>query len=389
MQPLLKIFNLSLSTGIVPNELKIAKVIPIFKTGNLQSFGNYRPISLLPCFSKVLERLVANRLNKFIDKHKILDTSQYGFRANYSTQMALIDLVDKITASLDKTNHTYGIFLDLSKAFDTTDHDILLNKMSKYGIRGTVFDWFKNYLFDRKQFVVWQNSFSSLKPVSCGVPQGSILGPILFLLYINDLPNSTNLLKFILFADDTNLFYSSKDQKEATSVINRELRSVSEWMNCNKLSVNLKKTCYMIFSNKDVVSSNIVFNNALINQVTKTTFLGVIIDNKLSWRHHCQKIHMSISRTLGILRRVRNMLPREALFSIYNALILPQLQYGILAWGNSSQLNLNKLLVVQKKSLRVINRSDYRAHALPLFVKYNTLPLHDLYQYELGVLRIT
>ena len=142
----------------------------------------------------------------------------------------------------------------------------------------------------------------------------------------------------------------------------------------------------MIFSNKDVVNSNIVFNNALINQVTKTTFLGVIIDNKLSWRHHCQKIHLSISRTLGVLRRVRNMLPREALFSIYNALILPQLQYGILAWGNSSQLNLNKLLVVQKKSLRVINRSDYRAHALPLFVKYNTLPLHDLYQYELGVL---
>ena len=183
--------------------------------------------------------LVITQIHQIFLSHHSMALEQ---RAPFVWQF-LISL-KKINDAIDTGDCSNGIFLDLSKAFDTIDHDILLNKMSKYGIRGTVFDWFKNYLFDRKQFVVWQNIFSSLKPVSCGVPQGSILGPILFLLYINDLPNSTNLLKFILFADDTNLFYSSKDQKEATSFINRELRSVSEWMNCNKLSVNLKNTFY-------------------------------------------------------------------------------------------------------------------------------------------------
>ena len=183
IDPLLKIFNLSIATGVVPNDFKLAKVIPIFKTGDTQLVTNYRPISILPGFSKLLERLVANRLNKYISKYNILSKSQYGFRANYSTQLALIDLVDKISSSLDKCNHTVGIFVDLSKAFDTIDHEILLSKLNRYGIRGTALEWFKNYLTDRKQFVFRDGIKSSVKSIICGVPQGSILGPILFLIY--------------------------------------------------------------------------------------------------------------------------------------------------------------------------------------------------------------
>ena len=387
IQPLFTIFNLSLTTGVVPDDLKHAKVIPIFKGGDSSMFINYRPISLLPCFSKILERIVANRLNIFINKYNILCDSQYGFRANYSTQMALLDLIDKLSSSLDKSNHAIVIFLDLSKAFDTVDDDILISKLNRYGIRGVALNWFKNYLSNRSQFVIWENEMSTSLPITCGVPQGSILGPILFLLYINDIYRSSSLLSFILFADDTSLFYSSANLTQAIAVVNEELCKLSLWFNCNRLSLNLKKTYSMLFTNKCVnMNFDIYLNKTIIKQVNSIKFLGVIIDENITWKIHCDKVHTSTSRVLGILRKLKYILPEKTLFSIYNTLSLPHLQYGILAWGNTCQTYLNKLLIVQKKTLRVINNTSYRAHAAPLFIKNNTLTVFDLYQYHLGVL---
>ena len=218
------IFNRSLLSGIVPSQLKIAKVNPIFKSGDNQVFSNYRPISILPSISKILEKIMYIRLFDFVTKNEIFSPHQYGFRPNRSTYMAINDLYCKITDDLDNKHHSLGIFLDLSKAFDTLNHDILLHKLNVYGIRGLANAWIKNYLSNRKQYVVYNNTDSTHSDIVCGVPQGSILGPLLFLLYINDLPLSSPSSHFIIFADDTNILFSHKDPIQLEKLINIELK---------------------------------------------------------------------------------------------------------------------------------------------------------------------
>ena len=170
--PLADIFNLSLSTGSVPEQLKVAKVIPIYKKENVEIFSNYRPVSVLPCFSKILERLIFNRCMGYINNYNILNEKQFGFRPKHSTYMAVIELVDKMANAVERNETTVGIFLDLSKAFDTINHDILLYKLEYYGFRGVTLDWFKSYLSNRKQFVRYQMHDSNHKIINCGVPQG-------------------------------------------------------------------------------------------------------------------------------------------------------------------------------------------------------------------------
>ena len=205
--PLTHIMNMSILHGVFPSELKIAKVIPLFKAGDKMVMSNYRPVSVLPLFSKILERLMYTRLLKFINENGLLYKFQFGFRESHSPNLAIIYLVDKISNALEEGDYVLGLFLDFSKAFDTVNHNILFEKLEFYGVRGTALDWFKSYLNAREQYVVFDGTESSHKHISCGVLQGSILGPLLFLLYINDLAMVSDKLFSLLFADDSNMFF--------------------------------------------------------------------------------------------------------------------------------------------------------------------------------------
>ena len=235
VKPLTYIFNQTFLTGIIPNEFKMAIVTPVFKTNDKESFSNFRPISVLPCFSKILEKLMYKRIIKFLDKHNILNEHQYGFRKKHSTNHAILELVTKITNAIENNQYTMGVFLDLSKAFDTVNHAILLHKLEHYGIRGIVLEWFKNYLQFRKQAVKYKTTKSDSLTISCGVPQGSVLGPLLFLIYINDISKCSQILSFILFADDTNLFLTHHDLETLIRIMNEEPKKGSIVVNCQQV----------------------------------------------------------------------------------------------------------------------------------------------------------
>ena len=242
--------NLSLTQGFFPNELKTAKVVPLFKSEDSSLFTNYRPVSILSVISKIFERIMHSRITEFIIENKIIYEYQFGFREGYNTTLALTTLVDKISCAVGNNELVIGLFLDFKKAFDTINHNILFDKLFKYGVRGLALDWLKDYLYNRNQFVIYNNSISSKKSITCGVPQGSILGPLLFLLYINDLPNCSSLLHYLLFADDTSLFISGKNINDLVHMMNNELSKITDWLECNRLSLNIKKTKFMIFSSK-------------------------------------------------------------------------------------------------------------------------------------------
>ena len=225
----------------------------------------------------------------YLDRFKILCDNQYGFRKNHSTSLALIDLYDKISDAIDNNETSVGIFLDLSKAFDTVNHDILFDKLEYYGIRGLPLRWIKNYFSNRFQFVQYNEYYSSYKMVCCGVPQGSILSPLFFLLYINDICNVSQLIEIVLFADDTNIFFSHKEPQYVINILNREMKKLSDWFQANKLSLNVKKSKFIYFlprQKKYSLDIQLLLNNEIIEQVKETVFLGVILDENLNWKSH-------------------------------------------------------------------------------------------------------
>ena len=245
--PLASLLNTSISSGVVPEKFKVANVVPVYKKDSQTNVSNYRPISLLSVFNKILEKLISNRLLKFLEKENIFFKGQFGFRPKHSTDYAILSIIDKVQKAVDEGELSCGLFLDFSKAFDTVDHDILIDKLEYYGIRGVGKDWFTSYLKNRKQMVTVNGATSDLVTVPCGIPEGSVLGPILFLLYINDYHKSSSLLDFHLFADDANLFYRHRDIAILRQHINTELKNVNRWLCSNKLSLNIEKSSSVIF----------------------------------------------------------------------------------------------------------------------------------------------
>lgn len=404
--PLSHIFTLSLSQGVFPELFKTVRVVPIFKSGDRSSCDNYRPISLVKTMSKILEKIVQISLVNHLELNNLFYQHQYGFLRARSTEHNLIHLVNHIGQALNDGNFSIGVFLDLRKAFDVCDHTILLSKLSKYGISGTTHDWFVSYLTNRKQVVDIAGHLSNPQLLDISTIQGSILGPILFLVYINDFPNCTNLISF-LFADDTTAIKSGASLPILVREINTELSKMSTWFHANKMALNTSKTKYIIFHNKgkkvDLQDLSIVIDentDPSINDPSKIhridrihntnpsqsdrsfKLLGVHLDENLNLNNHVSKLCNKLSRALFILRQVKNLLPQSALRTLYFSLFHCHLVYCPIILSITSQANITKIFKLQKKAIRIISNADYNAHSNPLFFQNGVLPIDQILTYS-------
>lgn len=381
---LFHIFDCSLKTGVFPDAMKIARVIPLHKKGGRDKFTNYRPISILPLFSKILERVIYNRVIKYFNDENLLFCSQYGFQAGRSTELALLEVTKIIQDNMSKKRFTLGVFLDFSKAFDTVDHSILLKKLRLYGLPDLLCKWFESYLKNRKQFVSADNCESSLLSVLCGVPQGSILGPLLFLIYINDFPNVCQALTAIIFADDSNFFYSHHCIEDLFAQVNSALRRISDWVLANKLSLNISKTKYCLFLNRHQKHKLprdlplLKIDNYQIERCKNLNFLGVVYDEMLTWKPHIDCIKNKISKNIGILYRARPFLHDSAIKQLYFSFIHSYLSYGNIVWASVSRSVLTDLFRKQKHAVRIVFNKNRFHHSSPLFLEGKILNLYKI-----------
>ena len=358
---LAKLYNDCMNEGIFPDQLKTGKITPIYKKENEELIENYRPVSTLPIFGKIFEKIIYSRLYSFFVSKGLIYENQFGFRKGHSTNHALNYSVNHVENNLNKKNHVLGIFIDLSKAFDTLPFDKLLHKLSNYGIRGSALKLLTSYLHNRHQYVSVLGEESEHLLVALGVPQGSVLGPLLFLLYINDICKCSNLGMFILFADDTNIFVSAESKDKAIQKAELVLAAINQYMRCNLLHINIKKCCYMYFSptkrqsiENEPECSRLQIDGIPIKPVSKTKFLGVILDDQLNWVPHIEQLVKKLQSTCGRLYRIKSCLPENTYDQIYHALFESHLGYGISVWGGVSLNRLEPLFLVQKKCVRII-----------------------------------
>ena len=369
--PICDIFNQSISQGKFPDDWKYARVTPLFKQGNRDDVNNYRPISVIPIVAKVFERIVYDQLYAYLEEHDILYKNQSGFRATHSTVTALLEATDSWAYNIDNGKINGVIFLDLKKAFDTVDHQILLSKLNYYGINGKSFKWFQSYLENRTQKCSVNGSLSSSCSLTCGVPQRTILGPLLFLLYINDLPNCLSNCEPRMYADDTHLTYAGGDLESIQLCLNEDLTNVFNWLQANKLTLNMTKTEFMLIGSRQRLgtlkaSPTIRMNITQVSQVTSTKSLGVIIDDRLDWHSHIEKLTKKIASGIGCLKRVRHLIPASTLHLLYQALVKPQFDYCDIVWGSCGITLRDKLQKLQIRAARVLTFSSYDADATKL-----------------------
>ena len=354
-----ELFNDSIKYGTFPETLKVGRVIPIHKSGSQKDIGNFRPITTLSVFSKIFEKLVHRRLSKFISKYKLINDNQFGFQKNKNTSDAILEFLDNLYDSLNNNQHPLAIYLDFSKAFDTVSHDILLKKLSHMGFRGNIYSWLYTFLSNRKQYVSINDSNSKTTITNIGVPQGSTLGPLLFLLYINDMANSLTNTKILHFADDSTLYINFKKNADISHLINNELEAINNWLRCNKLYLNVNKTKYMIINNRDRPPDlNLMIGNSNIERCNVHKFLGVHIDDRLTFSTHTNKLSSKIARGIGVIRKMNQIVPKEVLRQLYFAFIYSNFTYAITTYGSASQNQLKRLTNLINKSLKIVVNAE-------------------------------
>ena len=382
--PITNLINLSISLSSFPDDCKIAKLKPLYKKEAKTKPKNYRPISLLPLISKIIERIIHDQTQVFLDENKILFTYQSGFRKHYSTDTCLSYLTDRVRNGFEKGSLTGMILIDLQKAFDTIDHKILTEKMSCLGFAESTIRWYKSYLTNRCFIVNVGNDFSSTGKLLCGVPQGSILGPLRFLLYVNDMPQAVNS-DLLLYADDTCLIYMGKDINTIEEQLNTDFSSLCDWFVDNKLSVHFgeEKTKSILFGTKRQLKNqrdlDLRYGDIEIKQHSKVTYLGCILDNDLSGESMATKVLRLVNNRLKFLYRKQKFLTLSLRRLLCNALIQPHYDYACSAWYPSLNKRLSKKIQTsQNKCIRYCLNLDNRAHVgIDEFIKINWLPTKE------------
>lgn len=354
---ILHIINLSLETGIFPEGLKTAKVIPLHKGGSRSDVGNWRPISILPLFSKILEKVVHRRLYQYLTHHGLLGDTQFGFRKSHSTTHAVQHLCDFVNQCLNSGKIPLTVFIDFKKAFDTVDFSILLNRLRFLGVKGVCLNWFDSFLKGRSIKVVIDSVTSSPYLVNCGVPQGSVLGPLLYLVYVDTmrfyLPDSC----LTSFADDTAISFRGVSVDELINKVNMVLNYLNVFTTLSMLAVNVKKTNFMVFSRigKPIdLGGRILFSGNSLEQVDLVRYLGFYLDCNMSWKHHSDLVASKVARGLGIIRRLKHFVPGRVMLLLYHAIISPYISYGCVLWASNFFNNFKRVQVLQNKAVRLI-----------------------------------
>jgi hypothetical protein len=396
IDPLLHIINQSIREGIFPDKCKLARIKPIFKKGDVRELGNWRPISILPALSKILERVVCEQLTHYLEDNNLFCKKQYGFRKNKSTKLALIDFVNQCIDALEAGETVIGCFADLSKAFDCVDAQILSSKLMALGIQGLALEWLNSFMKNRRQFVEIEHrakfkirSFrSSEKQITSGVPQGSILGPILFLIYINDMSETVSDESLFLFADDTTLFTKDITPQELEVQTFIKVNQLAQYFSDSKLSLNASKTGYLCIQTHQRNNRNpqtevdVFIGDERLEPSDSIEFLGVRVDGCLSWADHIEKLEKKLSSGLFVLRRTVKLSNSNLAKLVYFSLMESHIVYSIVLWG-SFKTHLDKIFTWQKKAVRAIFKLPPWEHCSDFFKKLGILTVPCLYIFEL------
>ena len=384
------LFNLSLMTSIVPKDWKRACVTPVYKgKGDTGDPSNYRPISITATVSKIFEHLIKKQIVDFIENCSLISNCQSAYLRGRSTQTALHSVLDVAMSNMDNGSINLLCSLDMTKGFDTISHKVLLHKLRYYGFNENVISWINSYLSERTQFVKYNSRVSSELPIQRGVPQGSVLGPILFILYVNDLVNIFTDCNCTMYADDTNLYCHAPTFAEAQSKLQACLDLISKWLFENQLVVNASKSSIMVVTRKSLPISNLNFHlcGNIIPITEETKLLGVLIDSKLTYKGHIQAMLKKLSSKVGLLHRVSRCLEQEQLCLIYNAFIQSNLDYCITVWGSCYKSYLAKLQRLQNRCARIITRNfDYNTPSSALISSLAWMSVETRYKYFVGIL---
>ena len=377
-----KLVNLSFKLGKFPNCLKVAKLVPIHKSGSKHQTNNYRPISLLNVLSKLFEEVMNLRIRQFLEQKKLIADCQYGFRDKHSTETAIISLTDHVYKNIDEKKFIMTTFIDLKKAFDTVDHNILKDKLYRIGIRGKPHDWLKDYLTERYQYTCINNKLSDQSLLEVGLPQGGKLSPILYLIYVNDITqfSKNKNSKLVLFADDTCLTLTNNDINSLFENANCEINKLNKWFMANKLTLNVDKTNYIMFQNKNTpeMAQTLNIGNYKIEEKRSINYLGVILDNKLNFKEHVQYCVTKLYKKTPILIRAKDKMSEKTKEKIYYAFIYPHLSYSSSVYGNAKTNVKVKLQKIQNQIIKILFHNQNKQKTNELYKKHKILKIENI-----------